>query len=154
MKTTEKYGKKIDAALSLWVKLVRAYSTVAKKSAESIKKFGLTVSQFGVIETLGHLGPMNVGNICQKQLMSGGNMTLILDNLEKLGYVKRMADATDRRALLIGLTGKGQDLFDEIFPIHAQDMEKIISVLDEQEIEQLSVLLKKLGMAIPVEGER
>lgn len=145
MKTTEKYGKKIDAALSLWVKLVRTYATVAKKSAESIKKFGLTVSQFGVIETLGHLGPMNVGCICQKQLMSGGNMTLILDNLEKLGLIKRMADANDRRALLIGLTDKGQELFDSIFIEHAQDMEKIISVLDDKEIEQLSILLKKLG---------
>lgn len=148
MKTTEKYGKKIDAALSLWVKLVRANSTVAKKSAESIRKFGLTVSQFGVIETLGHLGPMNVGSICQKQLMSGGNMTLILDNLEKNGLVKRMADANDRRALLIGLTEKGQELFDRIFIEHARDMEQIISVLSDDEIEQLSNLLKKLGTSL------
>ncbi|MCE1190109.1 MAG: MarR family transcriptional regulator [Ignavibacteria bacterium] len=148
MKTTEKYGKKTDAALSLWVKLARAYSTVNKKSVESITKFGLTEGQFGVIETLGHLGPLTIGNICKKQLVSGGNMTLVLDNLEKEGLVRRVPSREDRRAIIIELTEKGQDLFNKIFLEHARDITAIFEVLDCTEIAQLSELLKKLGTSI------
>ena len=148
MRTTEKYGKKIDAALSMWVKLARAYSTFGRKSNESIRSFGLTEPQFGVLETLGHLGPMTIGSLCKKQLVSGGNMTLVVDNLERDKIVRRQHSAEDRRTIIVELTEKGQKLFDDIFPKHAEDIAKFASVLSEDEIVALSKLLKKLGQAL------
>ena len=87
MKVTKKYGKKTDLALTTWVKLARAFSSFNKRSIESIRTFGLTQPQFAVIEIIGHLGPLKVGEICNKMLVSGGNMTLVLDNIEKLGFI-------------------------------------------------------------------
>lgn len=145
MRTTEKYGSKANAALSMWVKLARAAATFGKKSNESIRSFGLTEPQFGVLETLGHLGPMTIGQLCKKQLVSGGNMTLVVDNLERDDYVRRVHSAEDRRTIIVELTDKGQTLFNEIFPKHAADIERFASVLNDEEIEQLSNLLRKLG---------
>ncbi len=148
MKTTKKYGKKIDLALSTWVKLARAYSSFDKKSSESIKEFGLTQPQFAVIEVIGHLGPLKIGEICDKMLVTGGNMTLVLDNIEKLGYVERVPSRDDRRAINIQLTPAGQKLFEEVFVKHAENITKFMSVLNATEQKNLGDLLKKLGTAL------
>lgn len=148
MKTTEKYGPKADAALSMWVKLARAYATFYKKSHASIRSFGLTEPQFSVLETLGHLGPLTIGTLCKKQLVSGGNMTLVVDNLERDGYVRRIHSQKDRRTIIVELTDSGNELFQKIFVKHAENITKASSVLSEEELHQLSHLLKKLGRSI------
>ncbi len=148
MKTTLKYGPKIDSALGLWVKLARAYLTFSRRSYESIRSFGLTEPQFGVIETLGHLGPMTIGTLCKKQLVSGGNMTLVVDNLEREGFVRRVHSPDDRRAIIVELTEKGKELFEKVFPKHAENIAKAVEVLTPQEIEELSRLFKKLGTSL------
>ncbi|NJD22419.1 MAG: MarR family transcriptional regulator [Melioribacter sp.] len=148
MKTTKKYGKKTDLALTTWVKLARAFSSFNKRSIENIRKFGLTQPQFAVIEIIGHLGPLKVGEICNKMLVSGGNMTLVLDNIAKLGYIERVHSLEDRRAILIQLTQKGKDLFDNVFNSHAEHVTKLMSVLTVEEQKTLGELLKKLGLTV------
>jgi MarR family 2-MHQ and catechol resistance regulon transcriptional repressor len=148
LKTTKKYGKKIDLALSTWVKLARAYSSFDKKSSESIKEFGLTQPQFAVIEVIGHLGPLKIGELCEKMLVTGGNMTLVLDNIEKLGYIERVPSREDRRAINIQLTPAGQKLFEEVFVKHAENITQFMSVLNTTEQKNLGDLLKKLGTAL------
>jgi MarR family 2-MHQ and catechol resistance regulon transcriptional repressor len=148
MNTTKKYGKRIDLALSLWVKLARAYSTFRKKTSENISAFGLTEPQFSVLECLGHLGPMKIGALSAKQLVTGGNMTLVIDNLEKEGLVQRVHSKEDRREIIIHMTEKGKNLFDTIFKKHAEFIADICSILNEREQEDLSKLLKKLGTAL------
>ncbi|MFZ4620882.1 MAG: MarR family winged helix-turn-helix transcriptional regulator [Bacteroidota bacterium] len=149
MKTTQKYGKKADLALSMWVKLARAADTCANITAKDIDRYGLTTPQFGIIETLGHLGQMKIGEMCSKKLTTGGNMTVVIDNLEKLGLVERIKDNEDRRAYFVRLTKAGEEKFNEMFPSHARFVEEMVwSALNEQEIETLSVLLKKLGCSV------
>jgi MarR family transcriptional regulator, 2-MHQ and catechol-resistance regulon repressor len=149
MKTTRKYGKNADLALSMWVKLARATDTLAMLTAKDITRYGLTVPQFGIIETLGHLGPMKIGEICSKKLMTGGNITVVIDNLEKQGLVERIKDKNDRRAYVIQLTDRGRAKFSEMFPAHAKYVEHyVMNALTEKEINQLSLLLKKLGTAL------
>ncbi|MEW6652128.1 MAG: MarR family transcriptional regulator, partial [Bacteroidota bacterium] len=148
MKTTKKYGKKTDLALSTWVKLARAYTSFSKKSTDNIRTFNLTQTQFAVIEALGHLGPLKVGKICSKMLASGGNMTLVLDNIEKMGFVERTNSSDDRRAILVRLTAKGKLLFDDVFIKHAVQLTKYMSVLSSEEQKILGDLLKKLGTSV------
>jgi len=148
MKTTKRYGRKADVALTMWVKLARATATFGKLTQEHIRTFGLTEPQFGALECLGHLGPMTIGQLCKKQLVSGGNMTVVVDNLEKEGLVERVPSKEDRRSILVRLTGKGTKLFDDIFEQHAQYVAKLASVLTEDEQEELGKLLKKLGVSL------
>lgn len=148
MKTTKRYGKKADTALTLWVKLARAFSVFSKATGEDIEGYGLTQAQFGVLECLGHLGPMTMGQLCRKKLVSGGNMTVVVDNLEKLSLVERVHSTRDRRAITLQLTAKGKRLFEEIFPKHAKYVASLASALSAEEQVQLGTLLKKLGLSI------
>ena len=145
MRSTVKYGAREDKALGLWIKLARAYSVFNKASVHDIRGFGLTQPQFGALECLGHLGAMTIGQLSRKMLVSGGNMTCVVANLQKEGLVRREAAASDRRSIIVDLTPKGRSLFEEIFPKHATFISEVAKALTEQEQEQLAVLLKKLG---------
>jgi MarR family 2-MHQ and catechol resistance regulon transcriptional repressor len=148
MKTTKHYGKRADIALSTWVKLARAHDTLKHLTAENIRSFDLTTAQFGALETLGHLGPMLIGELTRKQLVCAGNMTVVVNNLEKDGLVERKTDAKDRRAIHVRLTAKGKRLFDKIFVQHAAFVADLVSVLSEDEQIELGRLLKKLGTGV------
>lgn len=148
MKTTLQYGKEADLALSLWVKLARASSIFTRLSARDIERYGLTQPQFSVVEALGHLGPMTIGDLGKKMLVTGGCMTVIIDNLERDAIVERVRSVEDRRQVKVGLTTKGNELFQKIFRQHATRITELASVLTEEEQHQLSDLLKKLGLAL------
>ncbi len=135
----------------MWVTLARAYATFNRHTIQQIRTFGLTQPQFGAIEALGHLGPMLIGDLSRKMLVSGGNMTCVIDNLEKEGLVVRAHSEEDRRAVIVSLTEKGRELFERMFPDHARHVAELASVLSEGEQEQLARLLKKLGRALAEE---
>ena len=148
MESTRQYGHKADVALTLWVKLARASAVFARRTGEQIRSFGLTPAQFGVLEILGHKGPMNPGDLCRKSLVSGGNMTVVVDNLERLGLVRRERNREDRRAITVHLTPRGKRLFTSVFPRHAAYVADLASVLTEEEQIRLGALLKKLGTSL------
>lgn len=153
MKTPLKYGKQADLALSLWVKLARAYATFARYADRDIERSGLTPPQFAALEALGHLGMLTLGDLSKKQLVTGGCMTVIVDNLEKEGLVERARSLEDRRVIHVQLTPKGTRLFKSIFPSHVKRITDLASVLSEKEQNQLGSLLKKLGLSL-AEKER
>lgn len=140
--------KNLELSLKTWVKLARSFNTINKVVNEEINTYGVTPSQFGVLEALYHLGDMPIGKLGEKILVTGGNMTVILDNLEKQGYIERIKSPTDRRSLFIKLTEKGRTLIEQVFPGHKLFVAEIISVLTEEEQIVLGSLLKKLGLSI------
>ena len=78
-----------DVALRLWVTLARCYSTYAKAIAAKVQDYGLTTPQFGTLEALYHLGPLSLGELADKLLVTGGNVTYVMDRLEDQGLVYR-----------------------------------------------------------------
>ncbi len=103
------------------------------------------MSDFTALEALHHQGPLTIGQIQEKVLLTSGSMTAAIDRLEKLGYVTRESTATDRRSRLVRLTEPGRKLIRPAFRRHARDMETAFSVLNDEEREQFYGLSKKLG---------
>jgi len=146
MKNDKKsYGELNDLNLKTLIALSRCYQTIHKKLSKVFKEGGLTTSQFAVLEVLYHKGDLKICEIIEKILSTGGNMTVVIDNLEKDGLVKRYSDVHDRRATLISITDKGREKIEEIFPIHLEYLKEIFSVLSPEEKKILIVLLKKLS---------
>lgn len=132
-------------ALDTFIKLTRANNSVLARIAHRSTHPDLSASQFGTLEALYHLGPMSQTEICGKLLKSGGNTTLVIDNLEKRGLVQRRRDPQDRRVVMVELTEAGLELIRSIFPHHAQVVAEEMSVLTAEEQRQLGELCKKLG---------
>ncbi len=142
-------GKKSEVmALNAFVALSRASESVAAATSTDLANYDLSVSQFGVLEALFHLGGMCQKELAKKILKSGGNMTMVLGNLEKRGLVKRTRDEEDSRKVIVELSQKGRELISQIFPSHVNLIEKVMSELSEQEQELLNKLCKKLGLSV------
>lgn len=140
-------GSKSDkSTLNAFIKMMRATESINNRLNRHLADANLTVSQFGTLEVLLHLGPLNQRAIGEKLLKSGGNITMVIDNLEKSGYVKREKDPDDRRAVLIHLTEEGKTLIEDFFPKHLERIKEEFSVLTEEEKSTLSELCKKLGI--------
>ncbi len=140
-------GSKSDkSTLNAFIKMMRATESINNRLNRHLADANLTVSQFGTLEVLLHLGPLNQRAIGEKLLKSGGNITMVIDNLEKSGYVKREKDPDDRRAVLIHLTEEGKTLIEDFFPKHLERIKEEFSVLTEEEKRTLSELCKKLGI--------
>ena len=132
-------------ALNAYINLARAADSLFGRMGAQLELSGLTLGQFGVLETLLHLGPMYQHTLGQKLLRSRGNITLVVDNLEKHGWVHRERQEDDRRKLMVHLTPRGRKLIESVFPGHAKAIEKEMSVLSPQEQESLRGFCRKLG---------
>ena len=135
-------------ALKTYVKLMRAAESITSRVHKHLSSAGLTVSQFGVLEAIYHLGPLSQKDLGRKILRSSGNITMVIDNLEKRRLVRRERDTSDRRIFIVHLTGQGQKLIRKIFPSHAALITCELSVLNATDQMKLGNLCKKVGMGV------
>lgn len=145
MPTKYKGTAEEEMALDTFIKLNRAASAVEARLLSRGSLGSLTLTQFGVLETLYHLGPLCQGELSQKLLKSTGNMTLVIDNLEKHNLVRRVRSTEDRRMVRIELTDAGRELISRVFPEQLKAIVASMSVLSYEEQAELGRLLRKLG---------
>lgn len=136
--------------LDTFIKLTRAVESLLARLQHRGTMGDLTISQFGVLESLYHLGPMCPGELSTKLLKSGGNITLVIDNLEKQGLVSRERDAQDRRMVTVSLTEAGHELIGRLFPAHVAALVEEMSYLTAGEQQTLGYLCRKLGKPEPL----
>ena len=145
MGTHYKGTKSAVRALNTYIKLVRAAESVVARIHRP-SAGDLTVSQFGVLEALHHLGPMYQRKIGTKLLKSGGNVTMVIDNLERRGLVERRRNQEDRRFVSVHLTKAGKKLIEQVFPIRVAAVEEEMKALKPAEQEELGRLCRALGV--------
>ena len=145
MPTHYKGNPRTERALNTFIKITRASNSLVARLLQRGMLGDLTLSQFGVLEVLYHLGPMCKSDISSKLLLSTGNITLVIDNLEKRSLVRRQRDMNDRRFITISLTEQGQDLISRVFPSQAEAIADEMSALTPEEQDTLSILCRKLG---------
>lgn len=132
-------------ALSGYVKLMRASESVTAR-IHVVLPPNLTITQFAVLEALLHAGPLCHGELAVKILRSSGNLTLVVKNLEKSGWIKREREPDDRRVLTVHLTAVGQRMIQDLFPRVAAAIAHEFAVLSKTEQALLGRLCKKLGL--------
>jgi MarR family 2-MHQ and catechol resistance regulon transcriptional repressor len=142
----------VREAVRAYVKLMRASRSVLARVEKRLAAEGLTPTQLGVLEALLHKGPRTQRELGRMVLTSAGNMTDVIDKLERRGLVHRARDCSDRRAVRVALTDPGRALIGELFPRHAVDIARAMSGLGPGELEALGDLLRRLGRGGPAEA--
>ena len=145
MPTHYKGPAEVETALSAFINFMRAGDSISARLDAQIEMAGLTHGQFAVMEALFHLGSLNQCELARKLLRSGGNVTVVIDSLEKRGLVRRERQKNDRRMVVLHLTASGRRLIAKIFPSHAKAITAEMSALSATEQETLRQLCRKLG---------
>lgn len=136
---------KSDLALDLWTRLSKAYDKVRKDQMKQMAVEKLTAPQFNVLEVLSRRGPIPLKRISEELMVTGANITCVVDNLEKEDLVLRVHSKEDRRVINAELTDKGKAKINGILPEYARKMADLTSVLSEDEQRELANLLQKLA---------
>lgn len=139
------YGSTADTALKLFVVLSRAHRAISEHTRRDQERHGLGATEFAVLEALYHKGPLLVGEVGARILLTSGSTTYVIDKLEQRDLVSRRPCDTDRRALYVDLTREGKALIRRIFPAHAKAVEAAMAGLSLEEQKQVTELLKRLG---------
>ncbi|SFL95486.1 MarR family transcriptional regulator, 2-MHQ and catechol-resistance regulon repressor [Paenibacillus sp. 1_12] len=132
-------------SLDLFIALSRASQWVNAHADRDIRLRGLNRTEFGVLELLYHKGSQAIQQIGSKVLMSSGNITYVVDKLEKKKLVSRRACTEDRRLIYAEITEAGREWIEESFPGHTEIIEQAMSGLSAEEKQTAAQLLKKLG---------
>jgi MarR family 2-MHQ and catechol resistance regulon transcriptional repressor len=137
-----------ELSIGVWVRILRVYTVISTEIRRKVSKKGLTLPQLYVLTTLGLQGDMPLGKLGRELLVTKGNITPIVDHLERDGVVIRDRDQKDRRKMWVRLTSKGERFFEEIISAYEEEFVPLMNRLSQEELKQLSQLLKKMAEGI------
>lgn len=141
------YGERTDKAMKTWVQVSKTYNKFFDKELKYFSEHELTFNQFKVLEVLYHRGDLNIGSITKLTLSTPGNITVVVRNLKRDGWITALPDPEDKRASILSITQKGKDKMKALFPQHAKNIHEYMDVLDDEELDTLYSLLKKVYKA-------
>ena len=117
--------------------------------------YGLTFPQFMVLEALLHKDSMTVGEIKDAILSSNGTIPVIINNLVKLGMVRRTKDPEDHRRSVVELTEQGRELIEKVCPENDRMFTERFGVWSQEEKQELLRLIAKYQKKFPnAEGRK
>ncbi|MCC2595884.1 MarR family transcriptional regulator [Pusillimonas sp. MFBS29] len=107
---------------------------------------GLNAASFDVLATLRRAGPpytLSPGDLITSTMVTSGTMTHRIDQLEKIGLVKRVRDPNDGRSFLISLSPKGRKVINGAVTAHVETQRKLVASLTDRQRAQLDDLLRQ-----------
>ena len=146
-KSLKSYGKRTDKSMKTIVRIERIRLKFHNKIVKYLDEFDLTFNQFKVLEVLYHRGDLNIGSITKLTMSTPGNITVIVRNLKRDGWITTISDPEDKRASILTITKKGIEVIEKVFPNHAKNLKKSLEVLSDEELDTLYELLNKVYKA-------
>lgn len=136
--------------LRVWLRLLSCTTLIENQVSSRLRNaFETTLPRFDLMAQLAHFPEgVTMGELSQRLMVSGGNVTGVTDYLERDGLVERITPPKDRRAKLVRLTPRGRAAFEEMAAVHASWIDEWIGSLTEQEQQLLYTLLGKLKQAV------
>lgn len=133
---------------------IRAEIVLGIERALADAGVALNFSQFLALKRLGEDGPMAPGELARILNYNPGALTRLLDKLEKLGYLRRVPDPDDRRALRLELTASGRDIHARMIACGNAAAERAFADITPAERHQLHGLLVRVLNHLHGERER
>jgi DNA-binding MarR family transcriptional regulator len=127
-----------------WLQMIRTYDFLQSQVASSVQKQGLTIPQFEVLSTLSLADCTNQQELADRLQVTKGNLVGLIDRLTERGFVERMVVPGDRRVNRVRITPEGKELFDKALPEQLAIVDKMMSQLTTQDLENLKSILEKL----------
>ncbi|HDF8238734.1 MarR family transcriptional regulator [Staphylococcus aureus] len=132
-------------SLNVFVGMNRALDTLEQITKEDVKRYGLNITEFAVLELLYNKGPQPIQRIRDHVLIASSSISYVVSQLEDKGWITREKDKDDKRVYMACLTEKGQSQMVDIFPKHAETLTKAFDVLTKDELTILQQAFKKLS---------
>ena len=154
MKTKEKSKEQVmehnKESLRTWLRLLSCETVIEQQLRTLLRQnFSVTLPQFDVLSELARAGdPLTMSQLSKELMVSNGNVTGVIDRLEKTDFVKRVRAEHDRRIQFIELTAKGRKEFNRMASRHERWVAELLSELSMTDMNQLQDLLLKARQSV------
>ncbi|MEM7467980.1 MAG: MarR family transcriptional regulator [Pseudomonadota bacterium] len=140
--TSRERGKQ---SLRAWLRLLACENVIEQYLRSRLREeFNITLPQFDVLSELDHAGtPLTMSSLSNKLMVSNGNVTGVIDRLERDQFVARQPSPNDRRVHFISMTDKGKAKFQDMVTVHEGWVEELFNDLSLNDLENLLGILKK-----------
>lgn len=143
------------SAVAIIGRISRLERLIRPRLDQTFEKHGLEAWEFDMLATLRRSGApfrLSAGTLLEMMMITSGSMTNRIDRLEARGLIRREADSSDRRVVLVRLTDEGMSLVDAALPDHADNQLRLIASLSPAEKSTLISLLRKLHGALDTQA--
>jgi len=145
LKDEIKQGKPFDSLQAeVFLNVVRTADALSRGAEEILKLAGLTHPQYNVLRILRGAGEQGLccREIAERMISRDPDITRLLDRLERRGLIARRRDSKDRRVITVRIAGAGQKLLKDLHRPMAECNRKLLSHMDESELQKLVDLLE------------
>jgi DNA-binding MarR family transcriptional regulator len=133
-------------SLRLWLRLLTCSHLIENHVRKALgKRFKTTLPRFDLMAQLERVPEgLQMGELSRRMLVTGGNVTGIVDQLERAGLIVRTEDPADRRAYLVKLTKEGRRVFAQMAVEHESWIVNLFSGIPKREQRALNDSLSHL----------
>ena len=130
--------------ISFYNSLKGTYKNLNNKLSTLFSDYNLTVAQFFVLKELYLIQPLSIQEIIDKLDDSSGNMTVVIRNLEKNGFILRRTNTLDERSSLISLTSKGKSTYLELIYKYNKLLSDSFKSINKKDKQVMNMLLSRI----------
>ena len=133
-------------ALRIWLRLLTCTQLIERRVRSRLReRFATTLPRFDLMAQLErHAEGLKMSELSRLLMVTGGNVTAIVDQLEKEGLVERLEEPADRRAFRIRLTRAGEKSFAEMARAHEEWVVELLAGMSRRDQDELLKLLAKV----------
>jgi DNA-binding MarR family transcriptional regulator len=133
-------------ALRVWLRLLTCTQLIERRVRSRLRsRFATTLPRFDLMAQLErHPEGLKMNELSRLLMVTGGNVTAIVDQLEKEGLAERLDEPADRRAFRIRLTRGGEKTFAEMARAHEEWVVELLAGTTKREQDELLKLLAKV----------
>jgi len=133
-------------ALRLWLRLMTCTQLIEREVRARLReRFDTTLPRFDLMSQLWRYPDgLKMNELSRHLMVTGGNVTGIVDPLEQAGLVERTPEPADRRAYRVRLTRTGRKAFAEMARIHEEWIVELLAGFSRKEHAEIYKLLGKL----------
>lgn len=139
---------------SIWRSMKSISSAWAKIGEKKLNEFGIGVMEYRVLKTLRLNGPLPMIRIAEKNMITQGWVTSLVDRLEEMGMVRRIRNSEDRRVVTIEPTPEGISLYNSVKTVHQAFVSESLSSLEQEEKHSLLRLLSSVEKSVAGEKKK
>ena len=147
---TNQSNPRSKEAIRTWLRLLSCEMVIEQRLRSRFRQdFSVTLPQFDVLSELERVGKkMTMSELSRELMVSNGNVTGVIDRLEKNAFVTRTRAEHDRRVQYIELTAKGRNAFEEMAESHERWLDEMMSGLSMTDMVELQKLLLKARSSV------
>lgn len=125
--------------------IIEFYEKLSSWEQSVVRGKGFSLPQVHIVEILGAHGAMRMKELADKIGVTTGTLTVQVDKMVQAELIQRRPHESDRRSILVDLTEKGVEMYQEHDHLHLSLTQDITAKLDDTERKNLLMYLTRMN---------